>query len=191
MPSLFRKYTINLYIRSYSILFLYLIFSFLAIAQDPTYYYIGVLKDEPPYYNHSYENRVLIDNLDKDLIPNVIFENYYQSKDFFMAPYKIGKGTIDSFQKRITSRLYTKKAKDGYLYLNNIIMDYIDKNCKDYASLEISYLLDNSTIKSKEGVMKLVGLRTKKINTIVIYHDRKSNQISVYVDTATRSSPGG
>ena len=162
-------------------------FSFLAIAQDPTYYYIGVLKDEPPYYNHSYENRVLIDNLDKDLIPNVIFENYYQSKDYFMAPYKIGKGTIDSFQKRITSRFYTKKAKDGYLYLNNIIMDYIDKNCKDYASLEISYLLDNSTIKSKEGVMKLVGLRTKKINTIVIYHNRKSNQISVYVDTATRS----
>ena len=103
-----------------------------------------------------------------------ISENYYYRKYCY----------IDNLPELV----YSNKAKDGYLYVNECIRDYyihMLKCCYDNIAekLNITYVYNNSTINTKKDVMRLVRLKKKRINGPEIVMDKQNNTITVYITT--------
>lgn len=136
-----------------------------------------------------------------------ISENYYYRKYCYIdnLPEQISSGVIDSLYYSGCSRnnivlykddnqqlyvfvVYSNKAKDGYLYVNECIRDYyinMLKCCYDNIAekLNITYVYNNSTINTKNDVMRLVRLKKKRINSPEIVMDKQNNTITVYITT--------
>ena len=59
--------------------------------------------------------------------------------------------------------IHTKKAKDGYLYVNKFIMDKVISSDCDWSKLKILYVYNNKTVMTKKEVMRVLRLRKKHI----------------------------
>ena len=126
-------------------------------------------------YN-SYKLCFYVDNLAQQLIPDVFNSAYYNSKF-----YKVSLQVIDNIRQKRDVHIRTKKAKDGYLFVNKSIMDKIaDLDC-DSDKLKISYVYNNKVVTTKEDVMRILGLRKKRIQMPEILQNEQSGVITVYI----------
>lgn len=113
------------------------------------------------YEQYDKETTVLIDNLDRETIPEVLKKFYYNQleEDDFSDPQSIINENTGS---RIID-LKSKQASDGYLYLTKYSREFISNH------EDIVFIVGQDTINTKEKVMKLIGLkRAEIINTDTI-----------------------
>ena len=71
--------------------------------------------------------------------------------------------------------------KDGYLFVNKSITDRIAASGSDLDKLKISYVYNNREVTTKEDVMRIVGLRAKRIQVSKIIQDEQFGMITVYI----------
>lgn len=128
-------------------------------------------------YN-SYELCIYVDNLSQKSIPDIFVSTYYDKLK--TSDFKISQ-VIDSIHKRREVHVRTKKAKDGFLFVNKYIMDHVTNlNC-ELGKMKVLYIYNNKEVKTKEDVMSVLRLRKKSIQISEITQDEQSGLITVYV----------
>ena len=134
----------------------------------------GVVGNEK--YN-SYEQCIYVDNLAQKLIPAIFVSTYskFKTSDFKNSQ------VIDTIRQKREIHIRTKKAKDGYLFVNKSIMDKVANLDCDLDGLKISYVYNNRIVTTKEDVMRVLGLREKRIRISEILKDEQSGVITVYI----------
>ena len=130
------------------------------------------------------------DGFDKNRIPDVLMDNYYGENLDFSTDKSYPQIVNQKFIKRIfiaidtthNGSLFpkreihtrTKKAKDGFLYVNQCIMDYVARSGCEPERVEIAYVYNNETVRTKEDVARLLRLRKKRIQVSVINQDSQT-----------------
>ena len=127
-------------------------------------------------YN-SYEQSIYVDNLAQKLIPEIFVSTYskFKTSDFKNSQ------VIDTIRQKREIHIRTKKAKDGYLFVNKSIMDKIANLECDLDKLKVSYVYNDRVVTTKEDVMRVLGLREKRIQISEILQDEQSGVITVYI----------
>ena len=128
-------------------------------------------------YN-SYEQCIYIDNLAQKLTPDIFVSLYYsklKTSDFKTSQ------VIDTIHQKREVHTYTKKAKDGYLFVNKSIMDKIRGLDYDLDKLKVSYVYNNKAVTTKEDVMRIIKLRKKHTQILKILQDKQPGVITVYI----------
>ena len=110
-------------------------------------------------YN-SYEQCIYIDNLIQELTSDIFVSTYYSKLK--ISDFKISQ-IIDTTRKKREVYIHTKKAKDGYLYVNKFIMDKVISSDCDWSKLKILYVYNNKTVMTKKEVMRVLRIRKKHI----------------------------
>lgn len=149
---------------------------------------------------------VYIDNIfigkrccvDFDKIPSVLLKNYYcdylfecshtktSANDPFSSinPKAIKQLFIEKCDMLSTNSILhirTKKAKDGFLFVNKYIMDNVTKlNC-ELERMEVLYMYNNKAVKTKKDVMQVLRLREKSIQISEITQNEQLGIITVYI----------
>ena len=112
----------------------------------------------------SYKKNLYFDNILKDIIPDNLNTYYYSrlnDKDLINKSQE-----YDTIQKEHNVYVYTKKAKDGYLCINENLTNHIKSGCYKIDKLGIVYLLNDNFINNKKDVFRLLFLRKKNIKNI-------------------------
>ena len=65
----------------------------------------------------SYNQYIYVDNLDQRLIPEIFNTTYYSIVK--ETDYRVDSQKIDTIQQKREIYVYTKYAKEGYLFVNN------------------------------------------------------------------------
>ena len=127
-------------------------------------------------YN-SYEQCIYVDNLAQNLIPEIFVSTYSKFKvsDFRNSQL------IDTIHKKREVHIRTKKAKNGYLFVNKSIMDKIVSLDCDLNKLKVLYVYNNRVVTKKEDVIRVLGLRKKRIQISEILQDEQSEIITVCI----------
>ena len=114
---------------------------------------------------------VYIDNMQREHIPIVLKEFYYNTltdSDFLKPIIEISQ--LDSSRSVI---LVSKRAKSGYMYINQFSNSFVGKY------LNIFYTINNDTINSKEKVIQLIILERNEIISIDTCKSGKFNEIRI------------
>lgn len=123
------------------------------------------------YEKYNSKTNTFIDNLTRDVIPNIL-KNYYYStltdSDFF--PAKIEVSQKDSTRSVI---LESKSAKSGYKYINKFTSKFIINH------LDVIYTLDLDTVNSKEKVIHLISLERSMIKSVDTLKTTKNYEIRI------------
>jgi hypothetical protein len=125
----------------------------------------------------------IYDNLSESKMPKIL-SNYYQDlkpSDYSNLEFRVDTTKITSNGYSTTLFFFTKKAKDGYLFVNKSIMDKIASLDCDSDKLKISYVYNNRAVTTKEDVMRILGLSEKRIQISEIAQDEQSGVITVYI----------
>ena len=125
-------------------------------------------------YN-SYEQCIYVDNLAQKLIPEIFVSTYSKLKTSDFKNSQV----IDTIYQKREIHIRSKKAKDGYLFVNKIVMDKITG--LDLDKLKVSYVYNNRVVTTKEDVMRVIKLREKHILISEILQDEQSEVITVYI----------
>ena len=110
------------------------------------------------YEKYNSKTNTFIDNLNRDVIPKILKEYYYNSltdSDFFPAKIEISK--MDSTRSVI---LESRPAKSGYKYINKFSNKFINNH------LDVIYTLDLDTVNSIDKVIHLISLERSKIKSV-------------------------
>lgn len=128
-------------------------------------------------YN-SYEQCIFIDNLTQKLTSDIFASTYYsklKTSDFKTLQL------IDTIHKKRVVQIRTKKAKDGYLFINKLIMDKVaNLNC-ELNKMKISYAYNNKAVTTKKDVLRVLRLKKKCIQVSDIIQDEQLGMITVYI----------
>lgn len=128
-------------------------------------------------YN-SYEQCVYIDNLSPKLTSEIFINTYYSK--LTVSDYKNSQ-IIDTVHHKRGVYIRTKKAKEGFLFVNrNIMNKFTSLNC-DLGNMKILYVYNNKIATTKKDVMRVIKLREKNIQISEILQDEKSGIITVYI----------
>lgn len=138
-------------------------------------------------------------SFDKDQIPKIILDNYYKRYIDFSSitesnifPTGIQRGFIsDLYGTRDASdignrpfvHLLTKYAKDGYIYINKVLTENIRNLGRMYSDFTIEYQYDNTPITTEEDVMRMVRLKKKNIQALVLVIDEQRRMITIDIKT--------
>jgi hypothetical protein len=128
-------------------------------------------------YN-SYKQCIYIDNLAQKLTSDIFVSTYYsklKTSDFKTSQ------VIDTIRQKREVHIRSKKAKDGYISVNKSIMDKVTSLGCDLDKLKISYVYNNRAVTTKEDVMRVLGLKEKRIQISEILQDEQSGVITVYI----------
>lgn len=128
-------------------------------------------------YN-SYEQCIYIDNLAQKLTSDIFVSTYYsklKTSDFKTTQL------IDTIRQKREVHIRSKKAKDGYLFVNKSIMDKVASLGCDLDKSKISYVYNDRTVMTKIDVMRVIGLREKCIQISEILQDEHLGVITVYI----------
>jgi len=107
------------------------------------------------FEKHNSKTLTFVDFLNRDKIPDVLRWYYYndlREQDFY-TPQSI----ISKSDNTRTIHLKSKKAKEGYLYINKYSNDFVTNHEK------IIYLIGKDTINSKEDVMRLIEMKRSEV----------------------------
>lgn len=77
--------------------------------------------------------------------------------------------------------MYTKYAKEGYLFVNNKIMDKIKELDCCLNGVKVSYMYNDKIISTKSDVNRILKLKPKNMEISAILYDKKIKTISVYL----------
>lgn len=150
---------------------------------------------------------VYIDNIfigkrccvDFDKIPSVLLKkNYYCNYLFECSHIKFSvNDRFSSINPKAIKRLFiekndilstkgimhirSKKAKDGFLFVNKCIMDKVaNLNC-ELDKMEVLYVYNNKAVRTKKDVMRVLRLREKCIQISEITQDEQLGIITVHI----------
>lgn len=128
-------------------------------------------------YN-SYQQCIYIDNLTQKLTSDIFVSAYYSKLK--TSEFKTSQ-IIDTIRKKREVHIRTKKAKDGYLFVNKSIIDKVTNvDCK-FDKMKISYIYNDKAVITKKEVMRILGLREKCIQISAIILDEQLGIITVYI----------
>lgn len=131
-------------------------------------------------YN-SLEECTYIDNLNQKSIPKLLSDLYHITLK--PSDFKINSQEIDKKANKRNIYIVTKKARNGYLYVNENITNKLQKLDCSSQELTISYILNNQTISTKEQVNKLLKLKEKDILNLDISLDTTSHLLTINIST--------
>ena len=138
----------------------------------------GIAENEQ--YN-SYKLCTFLDNLGQGYVPEVFLSNYYGSIN--LADCKSSQ-IIDREHKIREVHIKTRKAKDGYLFVNKSIMEYISNNDSgSFDGLKVAYVYNNKAVLTEKDVMDVLRLRKRRIRISEIKPDNQSGVITVYIQS--------
>lgn len=127
-----------------------------------------------------------IDNLlvyqNKGRVPRKLTSDIFNS--LFYSQRKIYSTSwikVDSTNTKRVYHLRTKKAKDGYLYVNRCITDKVLSSGCQQDTVKITYVYNNQEVTTKEDVRRVLRLRKKKIRIQDLILDERKGLVTVYI----------
>lgn len=136
-----------------------------------------------------YIDNIMIGNeseVDYSKIPAVLFENYYREFINTVVNKKMIKELFlekDTTNNKNSLYIRTKKAKDGYWFINKTVSDKIEVCCTNKSDVLVSYVYNYNLVSTKNEVLKMLKLRAKKIRILSVEWNNKINTITVsFVD---------
>lgn len=136
-----------------------------------------------------YIDNIMIGNeseVDYSKIPAVLFENYYREFINTVVNKKMIKELLlekDTTNNKNSLYIRTKKAKDGYWFINKTVSDKIEVCCTDKSDVLVSYVYNYNSVSTKNEVLQMLKLRAKKIRILSVEWNNKINTITVsFVD---------
>lgn len=122
---------------------------------------------------------IYVDNLDQRLIPEIFNATYYSKLK--ETDYKVDSQRIDTIQQKRDIYVYTKYAKEGYLLVNNKIMDKAKELDWRLDGVKVSYMYNDKIISTESGVNRILKLKPGNMEISAILYDEKIKTISVYL----------
>ena len=132
------------------------------------------------YEPYNYKLISYVDNLPQQIIPTLFRDTYYRDLD--LLDYK-GSMIIDETNKRTVLYARSKKAKEGYLYVNSLILNFISSMDFDLEKIYLSYVYNSAAVESKKDVIRVLRLRKNSVKSSEILFDEERGLISVYICT--------
>ena len=130
-------------------------------------------------YN-SYDLAIMIDQLPINTTSSIVDSSYYSHlKQWDYVAYQI----IDTTHRKREVHLRSKKANDGYLFINECIRDSLTKHGYLDRQLKVIYVYNNKTVKTNKEVMKVVRLKKKRIQISELLIDEDLGVITIYFVT--------
>ena len=161
---------------------LYLIFILLSVFGLDAQAETAVAGHNPSFDKES----AYIDNLlvyqNKGRVPRKLTSDIFNS--LFYSQRKIYSTSwikVDSTNTKMVYHLRTKKAKDGYLYVNRCITDKVLSSGCQQDTVKITYVYNNKEVTTKEEVKKVVRLRKRKIRISDFIFDERKGLVTVYI----------
>ncbi|MCR5070313.1 MAG: hypothetical protein K6A62_00100 [Bacteroidales bacterium] len=130
------------------------------------------------YEPYDYKVTIYCDGLPNNLVPDIFNKAYYSH--FKQSDFK-GTRVIDDAHKRTDVYLRSKKAKDGFLFVNKTISDFIEELDYDQGEIKVTYVYNNKTVITEEDVIQILRLRRRRIGEIDIQIDEPSGIITAYI----------
>jgi len=130
----------------------------------------------------AYNNKVYIDNIlignndywDSANIPTSLLINYYSFVDFknkSIAKKKVKDIFIrkaDLLDNNSELHFFTRKAKSGYLFINQTVNDWLSEFEQTSNKLDIAYTINGDKVISKRQIRKLIRLQENKLSSVTI-----------------------
>lgn len=161
---------------------LYLIFILLSVFGLDAQAETAVAGHNPSFDKES----AYIDNLlvyqNKGRVPRKLTSDIFNS--LFYSQRKIYSTSwikVDSTNTKMVYHLRTKKAKDGYLYVNRCITDKVLSSGCQQDTVKITYVYNNKEVTTQEEVKKVVRLRKRKIRISDFIFDERKGLVTVYI----------
>lgn len=134
---------------------------------------------------HAYELSMYLDNLiyntdhkSRKLMSDVFDSLYYTHPEISNSKAWM---VIDSTNKTRTFHMRTRKARDGYLYVNKCITDKVLSSGCQQDTVKITYVYNNMEVMTKEDVRRVLRLRKKKIRIQELILDERKGLVTVYI----------
>lgn len=132
------------------------------------------------YEPYNYEQNHYVDNLPTSLIPDIFLNVYYHNLN--SSDYNAFR-TNDDFNQRVNTFVYSKKAKDGYLFVNKQIDEYVSTIEGNTEINSVSYYYNDKAVTSDMDVMKVVGLKKNRIFISKLKIDESLGSLTVYIES--------
>ena len=130
------------------------------------------------YEHYNYKQTIYCDGLPNNLVPDIFNQAYYSK----LKQSDInGKRIIDDAHKRTDVYFRSKKARDGFLFVNKTISDFLEESDFDQETIKVAYVFNNKTVTTEEDVIRILRLRKRRIGKIDIQLDEPSGIITAYV----------
>ena len=134
---------------------------------------------------HAYELSMYLDNLiyntdreTRKLTSDIFDSLYYTQTEMSNSKADM---IIDITNKTRAFHMRTKKAKDGYLYVNRCITDKVLSSGCQQDTVKITYVYNNQEVTTKEDVRRVLRLRKKKIRIQDLILDERKGLVTVYI----------
>jgi len=129
-------------------------------------------------YN-SYEYCIYVDNLYQKLVPEIFNSTYYfRLKE---SKLKVDSQVIDTIHQKRNIYIYSKKAKDGYRFVNKKIMEKIEELNYDFNVLKLTYIYEDKIVSTEYDVSQILRIKKKSIQISIILQDENAGLIYVYI----------
>ena len=128
----------------------------------------------------NYKTTIFCDGLPQNLIPDIFNEVYYSKLK--QSDIK-GKRIVDDTHRKTDVYLRSKKARNGFLYVNKDITDYIEVEelDNDLERIKVEYVYNKKNVTTEEDVIQFLKLKKRKIEVICLSIDKPSGIITAYI----------
>lgn len=139
------------------------------------------------YYPTFYKESVLLDNLlvyqNKGRVPRKLVSDIFDSLYYTRSVIRNSNSWLitDSINNISVFHVRTRKARDGYLYVNRCITDKVLSSGCQQDTVKITYVYNNKEVTTQEEVKKVVRLRKRKIRIQDLIFDERKGLVTVYI----------
>ena len=94
-----------------------------------------------------------------------------------------GKRIVDDTHRKTDVYLRSKKARNGFLYVNKDITDFIEVEelDNDLERIKVEYVYNKKNVTTEEDVIQFLKLKKRKIEVICLSIDKPSGIITAYI----------
>ncbi len=126
----------------------------------------------------SYEAICYIDNLRRPLYSDILDSLYYSSltKRQFQGTVR-----IDPTLEQSIVRVQTKRAKDGFLFLQEYISKEIEAQGSIKDTMNVFYMYNHAPVKTKRDVKRLLRLRKRNLHIQLLVIDNERKRVIAYI----------
>lgn len=143
------------------------------------YYQLQAQTENPAIEQfNSFQQMIYIDNLAQELMPDIFLNSYYYKTN--KADFVVSQ-TIDTLLRRREIHIYSKKANNGFLFVNDFIMNSITTIDYEEGNLLLRYVYSNKEVSSEKDVRRFIRLRKKHIRISDITFDRNLGLLTIYI----------
>jgi hypothetical protein len=134
---------------------------------------------ENRFQYYSYKNMFYKDDMLWKLIPEQIHTFYYYADAHDAGYAKNSWMGFDTVCQVRNIHFYSKKAKSGYLHINQSVMDFIEHKQPCLTNdIAITYLVNGNSLNNRKEVMFLIKLTKRKIKKLE-YNYSETNKLLI------------